>query len=113
MTSALATPTVTHDEAHRRFICRLPEGDCELTYQIVQGGPHGATIMDIDHTFTVPAARGKGIAAQLAAAAFGYAKARGMAVKPSCPYISGNYLSTGADPSGAFKCDRTGLAVLK
>jgi predicted GNAT family acetyltransferase len=69
--------------------------------------------MDIEHTFTIPAARGKGIAGQLATAAFAYAKARGMAVKPSCPYISGNYLSTGADPSGAFKYNHTGLAVLK
>jgi predicted GNAT family acetyltransferase len=47
--------------------------------------------VDITHTFTPPAARGRGLAARLAAAAFAWAAARGAAVRPSCSYISDTY----------------------
>lgn len=48
--------------------------------------------LDICHTFTVRAHRGKGYASRLATAAFQFARERGLRVIPSCTYISDTYL---------------------
>ncbi len=41
-----------------------------------------------NHTFTPPAARGKGIAAQLVVAMVEDAKAQGFTIVPQCPYVA-------------------------
>lgn len=48
--------------------------------------------MDIYDTFTPHELRGRGIAEQLAIAAFNYAKENRLTVIPSCPYISETFL---------------------
>jgi predicted GNAT family acetyltransferase len=48
--------------------------------------------MDIFETFVDPAARGHGIAGQVAAAAFEHCREQNWKVVPSCSYISGTFL---------------------
>lgn len=43
--------------------------------------------MDLYHTFTNPALRGKGLAALVARAALEFAKENNLKVIPTCPYI--------------------------
>jgi len=44
-----------------------------------------------DHTFTPPAARGRGIAAQLVEAMIDDAKAQGFTIVPQCPYVAAQF----------------------
>mmetsp|Transcript_157 Transcript_157/g.165 ORF Transcript_157/g.165 Transcript_157/m.165 type:complete len:85 (-) Transcript_157:14-268(-) len=67
---------------------RLASPLASLEYRIMAG----RKLMDITHTFTSPAGRGKGLAGLLAVAAFQYAKANGFSVKPTCAYISQTFL---------------------
>lgn len=48
--------------------------------------------MDIYHVFVPEELRGRGIAEQLALAAFGYARKNHLSVIPSCPYIKDKFL---------------------
>jgi predicted GNAT family acetyltransferase len=43
--------------------------------------------MDLDHTYTNPDLRGKGLAAQVVRAALEYAKENNMKVIPTCSYV--------------------------
>ena len=45
-------------------------------------------VLDIQHTFTPPAVRGREIAARLTAAAFDYARAEGLRIVPTCSYTA-------------------------
>lgn len=49
--------------------------------------------LDLYHTWTDPAQRGKGLAALVVGAAFQHAEETGMKIVPSCSYISGAFLS--------------------
>ncbi len=53
--------------------------------------------MDIYHTFTPPELRGRGIAEQLALAAFDYARKNNLKVIPSCSYIKDTFLKRHAE----------------
>jgi predicted GNAT family acetyltransferase len=53
-----------------------------LEYQLVDG------IMTIHHTYVPMELRGKGLAGQLAKAAFDFARAEGLQVIPACSYIA-------------------------
>mmetsp|Transcript_9562 Transcript_9562/g.14346 ORF Transcript_9562/g.14346 Transcript_9562/m.14346 type:complete len:101 (+) Transcript_9562:45-347(+) len=46
-----------------------------------------ANILDLQHTFSDPAYRGKGLAGKVVKAAFEYAKANKLKVQPTCTYI--------------------------
>jgi predicted GNAT family acetyltransferase len=74
--------TPEHDTAHHRFVVHLDDGDAELTYS-----PAGEKLIDVQHTFVPPSGRGEGVADSLAQAAFDYARANGMKIIPSCPYV--------------------------
>lgn len=98
-------PTVTHDAAARRFEARVPGVDgvaAYLAYELVADpqAPAGPQLADLQHTFTQPAARGKGLAAAVTAAALAWAKQAGLAVVPSCSYISEAYLPKAAAGGG-------------
>ena len=43
-------------------------------------------VLDVQHTYTPPALRGRSLAAALTRAALDYAAARGLKVVPTCPY---------------------------
>lgn len=73
---------VVNDTAQHRFHIVLPEGEGELDYEL----PAMGTI-ELVHTEVAPALRGRGIAEALAEAAFAHARAHGMRVVPTCPYV--------------------------
>ncbi|EKX40255.1 hypothetical protein GUITHDRAFT_75844 [Guillardia theta CCMP2712] len=62
-----------------------------LTYRLRK--KDGKTVMDMEHTFTPSALRGRGIAEKLCVAAFEYCSARSMRVIPSCSYIRDTFLA--------------------
>ncbi|MFB0611802.1 GNAT family N-acetyltransferase [Aurantiacibacter poecillastricola] len=45
----------------------------------------------VDHTFTPPAARGKGIAFKLVEAVVADARAQGFTIVPQCPYVAAQF----------------------
>lgn len=71
---------VKHQEG--RFYAKTEHGTAELLYKNIS-----KTEISIYHTFTPEEDRGRGIAAQLATAAFKFAKENGLKVRPDCPYI--------------------------
>lgn len=74
---------IEHDREGRRFVKQLPEGKAELTYAEDDG------VLDLQHTFVPSAARGKGVGGSLAARAFDHARAEGLKVRPTCPFVQG------------------------
>mgnify|MGYP001616995915 CR=1 FL=1 len=78
--------SVQHDIAGNRFVVRLEGHEAVLRYRRA-----GQTI-DMYQTVVPEAFRGRGIAEQLARAAFEFAKVERLAVIPSCSYLSGPYL---------------------
>ena len=74
--------TIEHDTARRRF--RLSIGGAEAVVLDYLPRP-GA--WDIVHTYADPAFRGTGAASRLVQHAFEQARAAGLKVIPSCPYI--------------------------
>ncbi len=78
---------VQHDATVQQFTARLGHDVALLHYR-----RQGATL-DLYHTAVPPAFRGRGVAEQLCRAAFEYATQEHLTVIPSCPYISGAYLT--------------------
>jgi predicted GNAT family acetyltransferase len=76
--------TVEHRPDEHRFVVQLDGGDAELTYT----RPDAKTI-DLRHTGVPKSGRGHGVADALAAAAFAYARAEGLRVIPTCPFVQG------------------------
>ena len=73
---------VHHEPAERRFVVRLPAGSGELLYHEA-----GRAMLDLHHVEVAPALRGRGIAGALVAAACRHARAGGLKLIPSCPYV--------------------------
>jgi predicted GNAT family acetyltransferase len=65
-----------------RFFARLDGLEAELTYE------RRGQLLDVRHTYTPPALRGREVAAALTAAAFAYAREHGLAIMPTCSYTS-------------------------
>src|SRR5207245_5158641 len=63
-----------------RFVVRLDGAEATLVYE------RRGDLLDLQHTFTPPALRGRGIAARLTKAAFAYARAQGLRIVPTCSY---------------------------
>ena len=71
---------VKHED--NRFYVKTAHGDAELLYKITDGNK-----MSIYHTYVPEKERGKGIAGEIAVAAFEFAKKNKLKVKPDCQYI--------------------------
>lgn len=52
-----------------------------LSYELVDG------VIDLQHTVVDPSQRGQGLGGRLAEAALQHARAEGLQVRPSCPFI--------------------------
>ena len=74
--------TVEHDQTGERFFVTLPDGEAELVY-----GEFGDGILDLQHTEVPASARGEGVADALVRAALAFARARGLKVVATCPYV--------------------------
>lgn len=73
---------VEHDQTHQRFVLHLPSGEARLDY----ARPDAKTI-NLRHTEVPEAERGHGAAADLAKAAFEYARAQKLRVVPTCRFV--------------------------
>lgn len=78
-----ATPlTVRHAPEAQRFEAWVDGLLCEASYHRV------GQVLVLHHTGVPRALEGRGIAAQLVAAALGHARAEGLQVQPSCSYVA-------------------------
>lgn len=77
---------VQHDPVGQKFFVIVEKKEAVLAYTQVNH------VLDLHHTLVPPELRGRGIAEQLAHAAFDYAKAHGYKVLPSCSYIRETFL---------------------
>jgi predicted GNAT family acetyltransferase len=71
-------PTIEHEPG--RFVARIGDAEAYLVYE------RGERVLDIVHTYTPPALRGRDLAAALTRAALAYARAEGLRVVPTCSY---------------------------
>ena len=88
-------------------------GRASLQYRLLN--EEGA-VVDCHHTHVPTEYRGAGIAERLCEAAFEYARASGLKVVPSCPYISDRFVPKAIDRYGdlvlaTFDADTPGLEV--
>lgn len=73
---------VTHDRAHSRFVVSVDGHLGELQYEQRADG-----VLDLIHTEVPEALKGRGVGNALAAAAFEYARANGVRVILTCPFL--------------------------
>lgn len=73
---------IRHEPDQRRFVASLSGGEAVLDYVEQSDGS-----LDLRHTFTPPALRGQGIAGSVVLFAFAYARANGLKIKPTCPFV--------------------------
>lgn len=84
--------TINHDPAAHRFTATVEDHLSVLDYTLDDG------VMSIMHTNVPPAIQGRGIAAQLMAAALSAARAEGWRVNPVCSYAVEYVRRHQADP---------------
>lgn len=76
--------TIANDPAESRYeVIVAGEVGGYLAYRL-DGG-----VIDLQHTVVLPSHRGQGLAGLLAERAFEDARAQGLRVIPSCPFIAG------------------------
>lgn len=80
-----------------KFFVTIDGKEAFLLYRI------SGNAMDIYDTFTPSELRGRGIAEQLALAAFKYAKENNLRIIPTCPYISDTFLKRHPELLGTVK----------
>jgi uncharacterized protein len=75
--------TIRHEPAARRFTADVDGATAFISYREAR-----VSVLDFEHTYVPPAARGGGIASQLTAHALRFARDGGYKVMPSCPYVA-------------------------
>ena len=73
-------PAIEHRPG--RFVLQVDGDEAELVYE------RRGDVLDITHTYTPPALRGREIAARLTEAAFAFARKHGLHVVPTCSYTA-------------------------
>jgi predicted GNAT family acetyltransferase len=74
---------IRHEPEARRFTSDVEGAVAFISYRETPG-----RVLDLDHTYVPPAARGSGIASQLTAHALTFARGGGYQVVPSCPFVA-------------------------
>ena len=74
---------IVHDQDRHRFALRLDSQEAVIDYV-----PFGTGTMNLTHTFVPREFRGRGIAGRLTRHVLDYARAEGLKVVPTCPYIA-------------------------
>jgi len=72
---------VTHEKEDKRFVINLEGNEVYVEYTMA------GNEINLYHTFTDPALRGKGLAAQVVRAALEFAKKNNVKVIPTCSYV--------------------------
>ena len=88
---------IQHDAVAQKFFITLGTEEAHLNYRL-----EGNTI-DFYHTFVPDSIRGKGIAEKIVKAGFEYAAQQKLKVIPTCPYVSGAFLSRHAEYHSLIK----------
>ncbi|PXF50065.1 Protein NATD1 [Gracilariopsis chorda] len=80
------TEEVIHQPDESRFIIRLHEDQepAFLAYIVSDTDK----VYDLNHTYTPPALRGKGVAAKLVKHATSFAREKGYKIIPTCSYVA-------------------------
>lgn len=71
---------VIHEKENERFVIYVEGNEVYVEYSMRNNE------MNLHHTYTNPALRGKGLAAQVVRAAFEFAKENNLKVIPTCSY---------------------------
>jgi predicted GNAT family acetyltransferase len=72
---------VIHEKENERFVIYLDGNEVYVEYTMEDKE------INLYHTYTHPALRGKGLAAQVVRAAFEFAKENNLKVIPTCSYV--------------------------
>jgi len=72
---------VIHEKESERFVINLEGNEVYVEYTMT------GNEINLYHTFTDPALRGKGLAAQVVRAALEFAKENNLKVIPTCSYV--------------------------
>ena len=72
---------VIHEKENERFVIYLDGNEVYVEYTLTEKE------INLYHTYTHPALRGKGLAAQVVRAAFEFAKENNLKVIPTCSYV--------------------------
>ncbi len=72
---------VIHEKENKRFVIYVEGNEVYVEYTM------DGDILNFHHTFTDPALRGKGLAAQVVRAALEFAKENNLEVIPTCSYV--------------------------
>jgi predicted GNAT family acetyltransferase len=92
LTGADGKPQLAVAEYQRCGVGEHPGGAASAAAAASSVGAGGLQVLDLYHTEVPPADRGKGIADQLLAGVFRHAQEVGVAVRPSCSYVSETWL---------------------
>lgn len=79
--------SVVHNTAQSRFEVHV-DGQLAVADYVLRAGDDGRDVMVMTHTLVPRALEGRGIAAQLVAAAMAHAREQGLAVDPKCSYVA-------------------------
>lgn len=79
----MVTTPIRHEPNAQRFVADVDGASAYISYRELPSGT-----LDLHHTFVPPAARGTGIASQLTAHALNHARALGVSVVPTCPFVA-------------------------
>jgi uncharacterized protein len=74
-------PEVIHEKENERFVIYAEGNEVYVEYKMRDNK------VDLNHTYTHPALRGKGLAAQVVRAAFEFARENNLKVIPTCSYV--------------------------
>ncbi len=74
-------PKVIHEKENQRFVINIDGDEVYVEYTMEDKK------INLYHTYTHPALRGKGLAAQVVRAAFEFAKENNLKVIPTCSYV--------------------------
>lgn len=77
----METIEIRHNPDEHRFEARVEGFLCRADYRL------DGNVLALVHTEVPPLLEGRGIAAQLVAAAFAHAREHGLAVRPVCSYV--------------------------
>ena len=75
--------TVRHEPDATRWVAVVEGGEAELAYEVLPDGG-----LDLQHTLVPHESRGAGVADLLVRAAVTHARAEGVRLMPTCPYVA-------------------------
>lgn len=77
------TTPIRHEPERSRFVAEIDGAEAVLEYRVPSSGTR-----DYHHTFVPPELRGRGLATELVEHALADARAAGVRVIPTCPFVA-------------------------